>query len=99
MSIRRFIGGVINQGQDEKIAYWFNTTEWGTNPSGVVVTVFDGETDVTSSVTAGSVVVAGDKITLPLIQNLAPGSRLRVEVLFVCAGNTFETYFDLRGEQ
>lgn len=96
MTMRSFLGGLKSQGQDEEILYWFNTTDWGSDPTGVIVKVFDQVSEVTDTVTTGSPIVSGDKITLPLIHDLVAGALYRVEVLFVCGGNTFEAYFDLK---
>lgn len=89
----------IDQGKDEKIAYWFLTTPWGTNPSNVVVTIYDqAKTDVSATCLSGGVVIAGDKITFPPVINLTPGIIYRLEVKFEVNGNTFEPYCYIKAD-
>jgi hypothetical protein len=98
MTLRSFLGGPVSQGADEKIRYWFTTTEWGSSPSAVSVTVTTAGEDVTATVTEGTHAVLDDTITLPLILDLEAGTTYRVEVLFTTGGNTFEAYFEINAE-
>lgn len=101
---REVIQGRQTQGVDEKIAYKITTTPWGTGPTNVTYAAKkmlpSGLAVVTSTVMpSGSVVVAGDLITLPLLQALDAGFSYRVEVKFDSGGNTFELYFIVDAEQ
>lgn len=80
-----------SQGEDEQINYFFYTTPWGTNPTGVSVKVFDvtnAETkanwmDVTTTVMPANLpAVTGNKITLSKLQSLVDGHVYRIEVKF-----------------
>jgi len=63
---REVIEGPQPQGVDEEIAWGLDTTGCGGSPTDVTVVVKDSDgNDVTSSVTTGSVSVAGNVITLP----------------------------------
>lgn len=96
MSDREVVEGPQIQGEDEKITYTITTTPWGSSPTDVSMVVKDKDgTDVTSTVTSGSISVAGDVITLKPIDSLTTtGTRYRVEVQFTCGGGApFETYF------
>ena len=92
-----------SQGEDESIVYTVTTTEWGSAPTGVVVTAYEvvghDKTDVSATVLTGASAVAGDVITLPALASLTAGEMYRVEVQFDTGGNTFECYFYVTGEQ
>lgn len=85
------------QGENESITYTLTTTPWGSNPTGVSVTVYDitdGDyEDVTATVMpTNSPSVAGDVITLSPLEGLTDGHLYRVEVAFTCGANDFEAY-------
>lgn len=98
-SIRRVREGTQTQGEDERIAYRLDVSNWGSGPADVSVVVKNraGE-DVTSEVAAGSSTVAGNVITLPVIHSLAAGMLYRVEVAFTVVGNVLEAVFYIRAE-
>lgn len=82
--------GLIYQGENEAVTYTLTTTPYGSDPSGVSVTVEDldnNEKDVTSSVTTGDPSEDGDVITLPEIHSLKRGHTYRVRVAFTTGGN------------
>jgi hypothetical protein len=88
-SVREVVEGVQTQGTDEKVTYSINTTNWGvtapTSPSMVVKAMSTG-TDVTATVTTGSMSVSGAVITLKPIFGLSVGEGYRVEVQFTGGG-------------
>jgi hypothetical protein len=95
------------QGTDERIAYTLTTTPWGTSPGSLVVKIFDItagtastlRVDKTTTMLSGAASALGDVITTPLVIGLTPGQLYRMEIQFVCAGNTFEAYVDILAEQ
>jgi hypothetical protein len=93
--------GTQVQGADEKITYTLTTTNWASSPSSesmTVTKVSDGS-DVTSSVTSGSISVSGDVITLKPIDSLTAGELYRVEVQFTGTGYApAEAYFYIKCE-
>lgn len=94
--------GLQLQGEDEQIVYTITTTPWASDPANVAVVVKDEKTsftNVTETVTSGSVAVNGDVITTPTIKALKPGHTYRVEVKFSSGGNVYECYFRLRGQR
>lgn len=87
-SDREVAEGLQVQGDDEKVTYTITTTNWASNPSSpsmTVTKVSDGS-DVTSSVTSGSISASGDVITLKQIESLTAGELYRVEVQFTATG-------------
>ncbi len=104
MTIRRqIIEGRLIQGVDERIVYTLTTTPWGSDPTGIQVKAYDttanAKTDVSATVLAGQPSATGDVITLPMLIGLTDGHLYRIEVLFVCSGNTFEAYAEVLAEQ
>lgn len=93
------------QGEDEILAYLVTTTPWASSPTSPTVKLFsydfDAETytDVTATKLSGSPSISGDVITTPVVTSLAAGTRYRMEVKFVVAGNTWEAYFWIHGER
>lgn len=106
MTNRIIVESPIAQGANEIITYQLTTTPWGSNPTGVEVTVYDitdakavaDWEDVTATVmptnTPG---VAGDVITLSPLKLLTNGHLYRVEIQFTCGANTFETFCLVNG--
>ena len=98
----RKIGNTYFQGSDEELSYTLETTRWGTNPSQVVVKIYDissgARVDVSLTKLSGTPSVVNDVITLPIIKALEPYHNYRVEIKFSAQGNVFEAYFDLFGE-
>jgi hypothetical protein len=77
------------------------TTNVGSAPSSVsmVVKEMPSGVDVTSTVTSGSISVAGDIITLKPISGLTPNKLYRVEVLFTAGGfSPAEHYIEIECE-
>ena len=98
----RKVGDVIFQGTDEEIAYSMTTTNWGSDPTDVVVKAYDissaSRVDVTATVLSGSASVTGDVITLPKLKALTAGTPYRIEVKFTSGGNIYEPYVVVIGE-
>ena len=92
----------IRQGEDERIVYSVDVSRWTSSPTLEACKAYemtgDVRTDVTETVLTGSGSVAGNVITLPALSGLAAGKVYRVEVKFSSGGNTFETYFYVKGE-
>lgn len=98
----------VNEGKqfqrpNEQIVYTLTTTPYGSSPTSIVVTVFDITSgtpqDVTSTVTSGSVIVAGDVITLPTVGNLTAGKLYRVDIRFTTQQTVWEPYVLIQGVQ
>ena len=93
MSIIRQVKEDVYQGEDEKIAYRLTTTPWGSDPTNVSVAFYDvtngARIDSGSNLT-GAVSVSGDIIVCPIVENLIPNRRYRLEIKFSSGGNTFE---------
>ncbi len=99
MISRQVLEGKQVQGEDEKIIYSLTTTPWGANPTNVSVVVKTRQgAIVTPTVMSGSPTVAGDTISLPLLQALTAGQLYRIEIKFTSQGNTFEPYFYVQAE-
>ena len=103
MDVTLFVAeGRQHQGTKAKIAYTVLTTPLGGTPAGVVIKVFDVTErnqyqDVTSVVMpSGSASVAGDIITLPLLQLLTAWHLYWVEVLWTFGGNTFVRFIEVQ---
>jgi hypothetical protein len=91
----------VFQGAEEKIAYDLTTTPWGSSPTNVVVECYDvtnGGRISGSANLSGVASVSGDVITLPILENLIPNKRYRLEIEFVCGGNTFRTFQIIQSE-
>ena len=104
MNAREMQESPLTQGADERIAWSFDGSSWGTVPFiNLTVTVFDisderSATDVTSTVAEGdaSVTDAGI-ITTKRIVNLTVGNDYRVEIQFTDAdNNVYEPFFRLK---
>ncbi len=103
-TIREVAEGGQYQGADEQIIYTLTTTNWGSSPTDVAVTVFsvvDGVfTDVEATVMpTNSPSTASDVITLSPLKALTAGTVYRVEVKFTAAGSVWEPYFIVIGER
>ena len=98
---RAIAEGPQRQGEDEAIIWTLDIENWGSSPSNISVIVKDQDgTDVTSSVTSGSAVVASATyINLPTILNLTAGEQYRVEVKFTTGSQVLEAYFVLICEE
>ena len=101
MSIREVAEGIQYQGVDEKITYTITTTNWASSPSSVSMVVKDSEgTDVSDTVTSGSMSTDGDVITCEAISGLVAGERYKVEVKFTAgSGAPYECYFWIHAEE
>lgn len=101
MATREVLEGQQPQGVDEAIAYQVLCDPAAV--SAVAVTVTDETNsgdDVTATVlAAGSAVVGGGNITLPLLQNLTAGHLYRVDVRYSDGVSTLEPYFYVRAER
>lgn len=63
----------LRQRPNETVPYTIITTRWGSNPANVTAVLYDvsdDEVDVSATCLLGTVSVAGDVITLPLIRDL-----------------------------
>ncbi len=100
MSIREVNQGLQTQGEDEKITYTIDTSNWASSPASESMVVKNAAgTDVTSTVTTGSTSVSGDVITLKPISGLTADTRYKVEVKFTAGGGApFECYFYINCE-
>ena len=96
---RQIVESPLVQGEDEQIAYSLDTTPWGGYTSGESVKLFDDTgTDVTATLLSGSASADGDVITTPLVISLVSGTRYKLDILWVYAGNTFEAWAYIQAE-
>jgi len=90
------------QGEDEEIAYEFDVTNWGSNPSDVMVSaeVWSGGmwSDVSASVLEGSASVLGNVITLPVVKNLVAGKAYHIYFMFTSGGMVYDPYLTIHAE-
>jgi hypothetical protein len=102
-NIREIKEGTQYIGEDEEIVYTLTTTPWGSDPGVATATIYEVVGDTLSNVTTtcmtGSLSTSGDVITLPMISNCTAGTDYRVEIQFVCSGNTFEAFAELKAER
>lgn len=94
--IREFIESAIQQGADEVRPYKWTTTPWGSTPSSVTVTLYDGDTDVSATNLSGSASVAGDVITTPAVTGLTAGKVYRLEIKCTIDGRVEEAWGHIR---
>jgi len=87
---------IISQYSTEARIYTVDVTNVGLTADGTVaspdMTVYEisSLTDVTSSVTTGSMSVSGQVITLKKIQTLEKGKKYRVDVTFTKDGSSLD---------
>lgn len=107
MTTKRLIVGLADndQGADEQITYVLDTSNFPSAPpnaGAVTVKVYSlpDLTDVTTSVTSGSVSVSGDNITFPTVKSLTAGTVYRIEVKWTGSdGDVYEAYGILKAER
>ena len=98
---RQVVEGIQGQGEDEQIYYVLDVSNYGDDPTNVVVVVkdmSDGGKVVTDDVTTGSASVSDNEITLPKIHGLTAEHTYRVEVKCTISSNVFEPYFYIKAE-
>ena len=102
-NIREIREGLQYIGEDEEIVYTLTTTPWGSDPGVATAKIYelvgDALSDVSTTCMSGSLSTSGDVITLPEISGCTAGTDYRVEILFVCSGNTFEAFAELKAER
>lgn len=82
------------QGIAERIVYRVTSTPWMVAPTSATAKIYNFTpstgtyTDKTSTCMTGSVSVAGDEVTLPVIHSLTEGELYLVEVTMVKGSNT-----------
>lgn len=91
---REIIEGALYQGEDERIAWTVDISEWGNTPTNIAVVAKDeDDDDVTATVMTGSASATTTTITLPVLHSLTAGTQYRIEVKFdVARGDTLEGY-------
>ena len=92
------IQGPKLQTSNESIAYTIGVAAYpgSGDPSSVIATVFNlsDNSDVTSTVmSAGSVSVSGNTITLKPLTALTANANYKIQVVFTRSGNVLEGYF------
>lgn len=93
--ITHFAESPLAQRAAERVRYSVNTAIYGGSPTTVTVTIHElpaGQldavgTDVSDTCLSGEDSVAGDVITLPIVQSLTAGKRYRLAVTFDAGGN------------
>lgn len=99
---REVMEGKQYQGADEIIAYTLDVSAIGSTPSAVAVVVkdkADGSAVTSTVMPTGSPSVAGNIITLPPLKLLTADALYKIEVKYVIAGNTLETYFHVQCQE
>lgn len=102
MSLREVCQPIF-QGEDEKVVRSLVTTAWGPNPTNILVKVYNlssgSRVDESETILDGVASAVNDIISLPIVQNLLPGNRYRLEFKFDSSnGNTYEGFFEIYGE-
>jgi hypothetical protein len=99
---REVAEGMQFQGEDEIIAYTLDVTAVGSSPTSVSVVVKTADTgqNVTATVMpVNTPTVQNNVITLSPLKLLTNGQDYKVEVKYVIAGNTLESYFYVRCQE
>jgi len=99
-SIRQFVPGQFEQGEDEQLPYVVDVANWTAAPVAACVVVKVGSSDVSASVLRSSgstVAVTGASITTPCFINLTSGCDYRAEVKFEQSGKIWEGFFFVTG--
>lgn len=94
----------LTQGRDEQLIYTLTTTPWGSDPSNVVLTLYDvtdddNWIDVSSTLLSGSATVSGDVITLEKMLSTVGDHDYRLEIKFTSGGNVFEPFALIKGKK
>jgi hypothetical protein len=102
-SERIVIGGEIEQGVLERIAYRVTVPEsWGT-PATATFILYDitkgAETNVTSTKLSGAGSVAGAEITTPLVISLVAQHQYELHTTFVTGSNTLDFIIPIRAKR
>lgn len=94
---RRFKESPMEQGSDEKIARRLDTQPWGGNPEAPVTAVLKlNGVDVSADHLDGSAVIEDTHyIVTSHAYDLVKGTKYRLEVSWIYAGNTVEAFGDL----
>lgn len=88
------------QGEDERIAYWVDTTLWGGYDSDEVAVILDADgEDVSATHLSGAMSVAGPVLTTPLVVDLEDGSKYMLQIKWIVDGNTLEVNCPIIGEK
>jgi len=101
MITRQIKESPLAQGEDEQIAYSLTTTPWGSTPTSVAITMksVPGLSSLGTANLTGSASVNGDVITTPVVHGLTAGAQYRMEIKFTSAGNIFEAWALINGEE
>ena len=88
------------QGEDERLAYVLDTTNWGGYTSGATCVLKDAiGNNITSTNLSGVVSISTNYITSPLVISLKRNQVYTLEFKWVYSGNTFEALFEIWGER
>lgn len=96
-SQREVVESPKEQGEDERIPYTLDTTEWGGSPSSptCVLKLVDPSGDmtvVTSTNVTGSPSISTNEITSGIVHSLTANSKYRLEFKWVTGSKTLESY-------
>lgn len=99
MSKREASESPVFQGTNERLAYLFDFTNWG-SPASPSVTLTDQSTgtDVSESKLDGSASVDGYEVTTPIVHGLTAGVQYKLECAVVIEGNTMSLFATVIGE-
>lgn len=99
MSVRKVVESPIAQGADERIAYSFDFTNWGT-PTTPTVTIIDIDTgsSVSSTCLTGTASIAGNTVITPIVHTLEAEHRYKLTCKVVIGANTQSAYVEIVGE-
>lgn len=99
MTTREVTESPVHQGEDERIAYTFDWADIGT-PTLPVVAIKDSSlNDVSTTCLSGAASIVADTVVTPLVIALTPGVRYRLECKVTIAGQVFEAYGEIIGEE
>lgn len=82
------------QRPDERVAYDVELDDTYPDPSNLTVTLYDLTlgTDVSATKLVGAGSIVGQVLFTPLVIELLPGHKYRLDVTFVSGGNLFRPY-------
>jgi hypothetical protein len=101
---RYFYQSPWKQGEDESIAYWFSTEDWGgslsTPPTEATAVIKneDGD-DVSDENLDGECIIDGINIATPNVHSLIRDTEYRLEVLFTIGTNIYEAAGVIKAEE
>jgi len=100
MTVRHVKENPHKQGEDERVAYVLDTTNWGGYSSDATCVLKDSTgVNISETNLSGTIDTTGVLITSPLVIGLTAGEDYRLEFKWVYSGNTLEAWLDIEAEE